>query len=197
MGAKRPADYARNEQKTGAETVNTKLGEEWTGRIRCRHAPLICNDKPHVHATLFRPSCPRLGPAPHRLRRRPEHPIGSPTPTETRGTQPQKKKRKAYTEEELNRPYSTVSPLHRDRAETQYFERLVVYSELGRTIHGSGHALLRPRDETFRDNRIGNPSLNPNSARPFSALSAATSSSASKAPNPWKASTRTSTGRRS
>ena len=79
----------------------------------------------------------------------------APTPTETRGTQPQKKKRKAYTEEELNRPYSTVSPWRYivTGPETQYFERLVVYSELGRTIHGSGHALLVPRDETFRDNK--------------------------------------------
>ena len=79
----------------------------------------------------------------------------APTPTETRGTQPQKKKRKAYTEEELNRPYSTVSPWRYivTGPETQYFERLAVYSELGRTIHGSGHALLVPRDETFRDNK--------------------------------------------
>ena len=79
----------------------------------------------------------------------------APTPTETRGAQPQKKKRKAYTEEELNRPYSTVSPWRYivTGPETQYFERLVVYSELGRTIHGSGHALLVPRDETFRDNK--------------------------------------------
>lgn len=68
---------------------------------------------------------------------------------------PAKKKRKAYTEEELNRPYSTVSPWRYivTGPETQYFERLVAYSELGRTIHGSGHAIVVPRDETFRDNK--------------------------------------------
>ena len=59
--------------------------------------------------------------------------------------------RKAYTEEELNRPYSTVSPWRYivTGPETQYFERLVARSELARTIHGSGHAVLVPRDQTF------------------------------------------------
>ena len=68
---------------------------------------------------------------------------------------PRKKSRKSYTEEELNRPYSTVSPWRYivTGPETQYFERLVGTSELGRTIHGSGHAILVPRDETFRDNK--------------------------------------------
>jgi len=63
--------------------------------------------------------------------------------------------RKAYTEEELNRPYSTVSPWRYivTGPETQYFERLVTTSGLGRTIHGSGHSILVPRDMTFKDNR--------------------------------------------
>lgn len=63
--------------------------------------------------------------------------------------------RKAYTEEELNRPYSTVSPWRYivTGPETQYFERLVGTSKLGRTVHGSRHAVLVPRDVTFKDNR--------------------------------------------
>lgn len=63
--------------------------------------------------------------------------------------------RKAYTEEELNRPYSTVSPWRYivTGPETQYFERLVQASKLGRTVHGSRHAVLVPRDVTFKDNK--------------------------------------------
>lgn len=63
--------------------------------------------------------------------------------------------RKAYTEEELNRPYSTVSPWRYivTGPETQYFERLVQASKLGRTVHGSRHAVLVPRDITFKDNK--------------------------------------------
>ena len=63
--------------------------------------------------------------------------------------------RKAYTEDELNRPYSTVSPWRYivTGPETQYFERLVGTSKLARTVHGSGHAILVPRDMTFKDNR--------------------------------------------
>lgn len=63
--------------------------------------------------------------------------------------------RKAYTEEELNRPYSTVSPWRYivTGPETHYFERLVHASQLGRTVHGSGHAVLVPRDITFQDNK--------------------------------------------
>ena len=63
--------------------------------------------------------------------------------------------RKAYTEEELNRPYSTVSPWRYivTGPETQYFERLVQTSKLGRTVHGSRHAVLVPRDVTFKDNK--------------------------------------------
>ena len=63
--------------------------------------------------------------------------------------------RKAYTEDELNRPYSTVSPWRYivTGPETQYFERLVGTSKLARTVHGSGHAILVPRDMTFKDIR--------------------------------------------
>ena len=63
--------------------------------------------------------------------------------------------RKAYTEEELNRPYSTVSPWRYivTGPETQYFERLGQTSKLGRTVHGSRHAVLVPRDITFKDNK--------------------------------------------
>ena len=63
--------------------------------------------------------------------------------------------RKAYTEEELNQPYSTVSPWRYivTGPENQYFERLVSKSKLARTVHGSGHAVLVPRDMTFRENR--------------------------------------------
>lgn len=63
--------------------------------------------------------------------------------------------RKAYTEEELNTPYSTVSPWRYivTGPETQYFERLVKTSSLARTVHSSGHAVLVPRDLTFQDNK--------------------------------------------
>ena len=63
--------------------------------------------------------------------------------------------RKAYTAEELNQPYSTVSPWRYivTGPETQYFERLVSKSKLARTVHGSGHAVLVPRDMTFKENR--------------------------------------------
>lgn len=63
--------------------------------------------------------------------------------------------RKAYTEEELNAPYSTVSPWRYivTGPETQYFERLVKTSSLARTVHSSGHAVLVPRDLTFQDNK--------------------------------------------
>ena len=63
--------------------------------------------------------------------------------------------RKAYTAEELNQPYSTVSPWRYivTGPETQYFERLVGTSKLARTVHGSGHAILVPRDITFKENR--------------------------------------------
>ena len=63
--------------------------------------------------------------------------------------------RKAYTAEELNQPYSTVSPWRYivTGPETQYFERLVGTSKLARTVHGSGHAVLVPRDITFKENR--------------------------------------------
>ena len=82
----------------------------------------------------------------------------APTPSEAtapNGIPAKKAPRKAYTEEELNRPYSTVSPWRYvvTGPETQYFERLVTYSELGRTVHGSGHAVLVPRDETFKENK--------------------------------------------
>lgn len=66
-----------------------------------------------------------------------------------------KPSRKAYTEEELNRPYSTVSPWRyiATGPETQYFERLVMTSDLARTVHGSGHTVLVPRDMTFTEDR--------------------------------------------
>ena len=82
-------------------------------------------------------------------------PESAPASNETPAAKTPAKKRRAYTEEELNRPYSTVSPWRYivTGPETQYFERLVGYSELGRVVHGSGHAVLVPRDETFRDNK--------------------------------------------
>jgi hypothetical protein len=63
-------------------------------------------------------------------------------------------KRKSYTAEELNAPYSTVSPWRYivTSPETQYFERLVGKSTIARTVHGSGHAILVPQDESFTQN---------------------------------------------
>ena len=67
----------------------------------------------------------------------------------------EKPSRKAYTAEDLNQTYSTVSPWRYivTGPETQYFERLVGTSTLARTVHGSGHAVLVPRDITFKENR--------------------------------------------
>ena len=69
------------------------------------------------------------------------------------GTKP--KKRKSYTAEELNEPYSRVSPWRYivTSPETQYFERLVGTSTHSKTVHGSGHAILVPEDETFTSNK--------------------------------------------
>lgn len=69
------------------------------------------------------------------------------------GTQP--KKRKSYTPEELNEPYSRVSPWRYivTSPETQYFERLVGTSTHSKTVHGSGHTILVPEDETFTSNK--------------------------------------------
>ncbi len=63
--------------------------------------------------------------------------------------------RRAYTAEELNQPYSTVSPWRYivTGPETKYFERLVSTSKLARTVHGSGHAILVPRDMTFKESQ--------------------------------------------
>jgi len=65
------------------------------------------------------------------------------------------KQRRAYTPEELNEPYSKVSPWRYivTSPETQYFERLVGLSTLARTVHSSGHAILIPQDDTFTQNK--------------------------------------------
>lgn len=65
------------------------------------------------------------------------------------------KGRRSYTPEELNEPYSRVSPWRYivTSPETGYFERMVGSSSLARTVHGSGHAILVPEDITFTDNR--------------------------------------------
>lgn len=65
------------------------------------------------------------------------------------------KGRRSYTAEELNEPYSRVSPWRYivTSPEAGYFERMVGSSSLARTIHGSGHAVLVPEDITFTDNR--------------------------------------------
>lgn len=62
--------------------------------------------------------------------------------------------RKSYTPEELNAPYSRVSPWRYivTSPETQYFERMVAKSSLAKTVHASGHALLVPEDKTFTEN---------------------------------------------
>ncbi|MDA9864534.1 hypothetical protein N9C70_05645, partial [Flavobacteriales bacterium] len=59
--------------------------------------------------------------------------------------------RRSYTPEELNEPYSKVSPWRYivTSPETQYFERLVGKSTQARVVHSSGHAILVPQDETF------------------------------------------------
>lgn len=60
--------------------------------------------------------------------------------------------RRSYTAEELNEPYSRVSPWRYivTSPETEYFERMVGSSTLARTVHGSGHAVLVPEDLTFK-----------------------------------------------
>ncbi len=68
---------------------------------------------------------------------------------------PANQKRRAYTPEELNEPYSTVSPWRYivTSPETQYFERMVGKSSVARTVHSSGHAILIPQDDTFTQNK--------------------------------------------
>lgn len=63
--------------------------------------------------------------------------------------------RKAYTAEELNEPYSRVSPWRYivTSPETQYFERLVGKSSVNRTVHSGGHTVLIPEDLSFSENR--------------------------------------------
>lgn len=63
--------------------------------------------------------------------------------------------RRAYTAEELNRPYSTVSPWRYiyTSPEAQYFKKMVTVSSHSRVVHSAGHAVLVPRDETFKDNK--------------------------------------------
>ncbi len=62
-----------------------------------------------------------------------------------------KKVRKSYTAEELNEPYSRVSPWRYivTSPETQYFERIVGKSTISRDVHNSGHAVLVPQDPTY------------------------------------------------
>ena len=78
---------------------------------------------------------------------------------ETTATEPAEgakpKKRRSYTAEELNEPYSRVSPWRYivTSPETQYFERLVGTSAHSKTVHGGGHAILVPEDETFTSNK--------------------------------------------
>lgn len=78
--------------------------------------------------------------------------------SETQQEQPVKVKgegrRRAYTAEELNEPYSRVSPWRYivTSPEAQYFERMVGKSSLARTVHNSGHAILVPEDLTFTEN---------------------------------------------
>lgn len=63
--------------------------------------------------------------------------------------------KRAYTAEELNAPYSRVSPWRYivTSPETQYFERIVGKSTLARTVHSGGYALLVPDDATFTQNK--------------------------------------------
>jgi hypothetical protein len=63
--------------------------------------------------------------------------------------------KKSYTAEELNEPYSRVSPWRYivTSPETQYFERMVGQSTLARTVHSSGNLILIPEDPTFTENR--------------------------------------------
>lgn len=66
-----------------------------------------------------------------------------------------KKARRAYTEEELNAPYSRVSPWRyiATSPECTSFKKIVGKSSLGRTVHNSGHAILVPEDMTFAVNK--------------------------------------------
>lgn len=70
-------------------------------------------------------------------------------------TEKAKPTRRSYTPEELNEPYSKVSPWRYivTSPETQYFERIVGSSTQARTVHSSGHAVLIPQDETFTQDK--------------------------------------------
>ena len=64
-------------------------------------------------------------------------------------------KKRAYTEEELNRPFSTVSPWRYifTSPDAIYFKKMVTTSSHSKTVHSAGHTLLVPRDQTFLDNK--------------------------------------------
>ena len=66
-----------------------------------------------------------------------------------------KPSKRAYTQEELNQPYSTVSPWRYliTSPDAMYFEKMATLSSHARTIHASGHTLLLPRDQTFLEDK--------------------------------------------
>ena len=114
------------------------------------------------------------------------------------GTTPEKEE-KGVHRRRVEPPLQHRQPLalHRDRARDHNTSSgLVVYSELARTMHGSGHALLVPRDETFKENKDGNPHRR-GTARGPQRFVRRPHHRRPEAPNPWKGSMRTSTERRS
>ena len=85
---------------------------------------------------------------------------GDPTETNVEkalenGKAEEKTSKGPYSADELNEPYSRVSPWRYivTSPETQYFERMVGSSSLAKTIHSSGHTILVPEDATFTENR--------------------------------------------
>jgi len=161
MRAKCASGNANDQQNTRCKQV-TALG------FFFHHAALICSKE---KCLLARTADPTSFPSSMNFRLLPLFIIplllfacgGSETDTQTAPPKKEaanpkmkgKTPKRAYTAEELNAPYSTVSPWRYivTSPETQYFERIVGKSSLARTVHSGGYALLVPDDATFTQNK--------------------------------------------
>ena len=84
----------------------------------------------------------------------------SSNPAKTEADNPSKENKaapskRAYTQEELNQPYSTVSPWRYmiTSPDAMYFEKMATASSHARAIHSAGYTLLLPRDQTFLEDK--------------------------------------------
>jgi len=164
VGAKGSGHHTNREEQTG-RGVKSRGNVDGSGRVGSLrfHAPLICSwkNEPAMRLSTLLLTLPLLalfaiGCSGGDAASSDATDAGAAKESTRPAVQAKgKPSRKAYTEEELNRPYSTVSPWRyiATGPETQYFERLVMSSELARTVHGAGHTVLVPRDMTFTEDR--------------------------------------------